>query len=210
MTPDCLQGTLAKDKGWCWPQLSERPGQWAAPNVPCAFLSSLCIVVGTDETTDFCFPRKSCIKHCKTREVTAMRNKLPNFPFEKQKGTTFYHVLDRHNGSHQSLPFLRIGNAANDNSFFILSWMKEHGNYSPRPHKAYAIAFVPSLQAASLSSAHLGALTANTSYGLWKGYIKIIIYYSHSAKGSHWNRCSEECQSPGLLQSPLHQQEESH
>lgn len=35
--------------------------------------------------------------------------------------------------------------------------------------------FCPFVQAASLSSAHLGALTANTGCGLWKGYIKIII-----------------------------------
>lgn len=40
-----------------------------------------------------------------------------------------------------------------------------------------------------VSSLHLGALTANTSCGLRKQYIKITIYYSHNAKGSWWNRC---------------------
>lgn len=94
-------------------------------------------------------------------------------------------------------------------SFFISSWMKQHGNYSPWPHESHVIDSVRLFQAAGLSSTHSGALTANTSCGLWKGYIKIIIY-SHSAKGFHWNHCSEERQSPGLLQSPLRQQEDSH
>jgi len=94
------------------------------------------------------------------------------------------------------------------NSFFISSSMKQHGNDPPRPREAD---FIPLFQAASLSSAHLRTLTANTSCGLWKGYIKIIIiYYSHSAKSSCWNHCSEERRSPGLLQTPLCQQEDSH
>lgn len=117
-----------------------------------------------------------------------MRNTLHHFPLEKHKRIV-YNILSflRQALMDSVKACLSLGSETPlmSNSFFISSWMKRLGNDSPWPHEAYVIDFVPLFQAASLRFVHLGALTANTSCGLWKGYIKIIIYYSHSAKGSH-------------------------